>query len=100
MLDVLAGPKASEDLVLLRLQLGRDQRADALTEDLVNPIPKIRSAPAFQLVIVPSRSFDTIASLEASTTAPRYARRTSEPCAASSLAPERPNRVVEGGFVI
>ena len=40
MLDVLAGPKASEDLVLLRLQLGRDQRADALTEDLVNPIPE------------------------------------------------------------
>ena len=39
-LDVIACPYSSEDLVLFVLQISRDQRADVLAEDLFRPIPE------------------------------------------------------------
>ena len=67
MLDALAPPDAFENRGLLVLAVRRNQDRDRLADDLLGRIAEIRSAPLFQLVMMPLRSLLMMASSEDST---------------------------------
>jgi hypothetical protein len=69
MVDSLTGSKAPQNVVLLVVQVRRDDHRDRLSDGLVLVYPNIRSAAAFHAEITPSRVLAMIASSEDSTIA-------------------------------